>query len=147
MDRESIMIVFDANLLIYAHRSETKENLSAQKAIGNAISLTRCAVTLPSITEFWSVVTNPMPGKRTSTPDEAKSFIDNLVQDAPLSILSPTIGFHQRLMDMAHRLDVRGVGIFDLQIALLALENRASEIWTHDKNFIKLAGLKVYDPI
>ncbi|MEI6791476.1 MAG: PIN domain-containing protein [Myxococcaceae bacterium] len=141
------MIVLDTNLLIYAHRSETKENLSAQQAIENALEQNRCAVALSSVTEFWSVVTNALPGKRTSTPEEAGNFINQLVQDAPLSILTPTIGFHQRLMELAKRLNICGVGIFDLQIALLALENKATEIWTHDKNFIRVSGLKVYDPI
>jgi predicted nucleic acid-binding protein len=36
MGLKSIMIVLDTNLLIYAHRSETKENLLAQQAIENA---------------------------------------------------------------------------------------------------------------
>lgn len=141
------MIVLDTNLLIYAHRSETKENLSAQQAIENALGRNRCAVALSSLTEFWSIVTNVLPGKRNSTPDEARDFINQLLQDGPLSVLTPTVGFHQRLMELAKRLDVCGVGIFDLQIALLALENKATEIWTHDRNFIKVPCLKVYDPI
>ena len=147
MDRESIMIVFDTNLLIYAHRSETKEHLATQKAMDSAFTKGPCSVAFSSVTEFWSIVTNPISGKRTSTPNEAKSFIDNLIQDGPLSVLMPSMGFQQRLMELASRLDLRGVRIFDLQIALLALENRSHEIWTHDKNFIHLPGLKVYDPV
>lgn len=36
---------------------------------------------------------------------------------------------------------------FDLQIALIALENSATHIWTHDRNFVGVPGLKIHDPI
>jgi len=41
---------------------------------------------------------------------------------------------------------VQGPRIFDLQIALTAFENGATEIWTHDRNFLSLPGLRVRDP-
>ena len=43
-----------------------------------------------------------------------------------------------------HREDQR---LFDLQIALTAVENGAREIWTHDRNFLSLPGLRVRDPL
>ncbi len=48
---------------------------------------------------------------------------------------------------IASERDVRGPRIFDLQIALMAFENGASEIWTHDPSFTTVAGLRVYDPL
>jgi len=44
-------------------------------------------------------------------------------------------------------LGIHGARIFDLQIALIALENGATEIWTHDRNFLKIPGLKIHDPL
>jgi toxin-antitoxin system PIN domain toxin len=141
------MIALDTNLLIYAHVPGSKEHFPSRAAIERAFGIGTCGVSLPSLSEFWSVVTQPRIGKASSTLEEAKSFIEALTNDGRLKIWHPTHGFYQRLMNLAHRQDVRGVKIFDLQIALLAIENKAREIWTHDRNFIQLEPLKVYDPI
>jgi predicted nucleic acid-binding protein len=37
--------------------------------------------------------------------------------------------------------------VYDLQIALIALENGATEIWSHDRAFTSLPGLLVRDPL
>ena len=42
---------------------------------------------------------------------------------------------------------VAGVRIFDLQIALTAFDNGATEIWTHDRDFTIVPGLAVKDPL
>jgi predicted nucleic acid-binding protein len=43
--------------------------------------------------------------------------------------------------------NVRGPRIFDLQIALTALDNGAREVWTHDRAFVSIPGLRVHDPL
>jgi predicted nucleic acid-binding protein len=48
---------------------------------------------------------------------------------------------------LAEELDVRGLRIFDLQIALAAFDNGATEIWTHDRNFVAVPGMLVRDPL
>lgn len=142
------MIVIDTNLLIYAHRSKTDENKSAQRAIALAAQNSKgCGIALPSISEFWSIVTNPRLGDRPSTPHEAEQFVSTLCEDAQIKILEPHEDFGSRFIQLAKDLDVTGLRIFDLQIALIAFENGASELWTHDKDFVRMPGLKVIDPL
>jgi predicted nucleic acid-binding protein len=50
-------------------------------------------------------------------------------------------------MKWATSLKVRGKRIFDLQIAVIAYEHGAQEIWTHDRNFVTIPGVKVKDPL
>ena len=50
-------------------------------------------------------------------------------------------------MQWAVSLKVRGRRIFDLQIAVIALEHGVKEIWTHDGDFVSVPGIKVYDPL
>jgi len=50
-------------------------------------------------------------------------------------------------MRWASSLKVHGRRIFDLQIAAIALEHGAREIWTHDRNFVSVPGVKVHDPL
>jgi predicted nucleic acid-binding protein len=44
-------------------------------------------------------------------------------------------------------LKIAGARVFDLQIALIALENGATEIWSHDRAFAGVPGLQVRDPL
>jgi predicted nucleic acid-binding protein len=59
----------------------------------------------------------------------------------------PLPGFERRLTAVAAAQGVRGLRIFDCQIALMALECGATELWTHDHGFHALPGLPVRDPL
>lgn len=142
------MIALDTNLLVYAHRAAVDEHASARQAIEKAVMDGRgCGIGLPSIVEFWSIVTNPRIGKRPSATDEALTFIQKLVTTAGIEVWIPGRGFHERLMQLAVDTGVKGKRIFDLQIALVAIENGASEIWTHDVDFVRIPGLRLRDPL
>jgi predicted nucleic acid-binding protein len=43
--------------------------------------------------------------------------------------------------------DVTGPRVFDLQIALAAIDNGATELWTHDTHFVQVPGLRVVYPL
>jgi hypothetical protein len=64
-----------------------------------------------------------------------------------MQVCSASGGFTERLLQLACDLNVSGGRIFDLQIALSVFDNGASEVWTHDANFVRIPGLRVHDPI
>lgn len=140
------MIAIDTNLLIYAHRSGTAEHRSARRAIEKAIgSSGGCGIALPSIAEFFSIVTHPAVGQP-STSAEARDFLAAL-EDAGVVLLGPGSSFAIRLLRIAADLDVTGPRIFDLQIALCALDGGAGRVWTNDRRFVKLPGLAIEHPL
>ncbi len=53
----------------------------------------------------------------------------------------------RRLLALAESLGVSGPRIVDLQIAAIAREHGAREIWTHDGRFLRVPGLIVRDPL
>jgi hypothetical protein len=59
----------------------------------------------------------------------------------------PGAGFADDIMQRAVNLSVSGARIFDLQIALIAADHGAREIWTHDLNFVRLPGIRIRDPL
>lgn len=141
------MIALDTNLLIYAHRSATSEHAAARTAIETALnSPGGCGITLPSVAEFFSIVTHPQASGRPSSPQAAADFLAAL-RDAGIEMLAPGPAFAGRLAQLAADLSVAGVRIFDLQIGLCALDGGAGELWTHDGNFLKIPGLVVRDPL
>lgn len=142
------MIALDTNLLVYAHRAATREHKAAQAAIRLACnSRFGCGIAAPSIAEFYSIVTHPQASGRPSRPEEAAAFLRALEEDGGLVVWGPGARFGPRLLQTASDLDVRGVRIFDLQIALCALDGGATELWTHDAAFVKVPGLRVRDPL
>lgn len=139
------MIALDTNLLIYAHRAATVEHRRARAAIEKAAA-SEWGFAAPVVAEFWSVVTHPASVGRPSAPDEARRFLAAL-GDAGAQIWSPGVGFGLRLAQVAADLDVSGNRVFDLQIALCAFEGGAREIWSHDRRFVTIPGLRRVNPL
>lgn len=142
------MIALDTNLLVYAHRQGSPQHSRARDVILQAVDDPRgWGICLPSVLEFWSIVTHPgIPGGP-STAAVVTRFFHHLVVDGRGSIWSPGPGFGQRLMGWATSLNVRGRRVFDLQIAVIALENGVQEIWTHDRQFVSVPAVRVRDPL
>jgi toxin-antitoxin system PIN domain toxin len=142
------VIALDTNILVYAHRSATSEHDRARQAIEEAAgSPGGFGFALPTICEFWSVVTHPAASGRPSTPSEAADFVRSLVEDGGARIWTARPGLAERMLDFAIEQDIRGPRVFDLQIAVLALESGATEFWTHDRGFARVPGLKMVDPL
>jgi toxin-antitoxin system PIN domain toxin len=142
------VIAVDTNLLVYAHRAGAAQHDAARTAILEILNdRDGWGICLPSIAEFWRIVTQPnLPGGP-STSAEASNFIHFLVTEGHGHIWTPGPGLGERLMRWAHSLKVRGSRIFDLQIAVIAYEHGAREIWTHDRNFVSVPHVKVRDPL
>jgi toxin-antitoxin system PIN domain toxin len=142
------MIAIDTNLLVYAQRRGTPEHLRARKAIERASSDPRgWGIPWPCIAEFWCVVTHPASSGGPSPAKEARGFLQALSGSGGATVWTPGTGFWDRLTKLAADLKIGGARIFDLQIALVAIENGATELWSHDRAFVGLPGLLVRDPL
>ena len=141
------MIALDTNLLVYAHREGAPQHEAARAVIYEALNDPRgWGICLPSITEFWSIVTHPkLPGGPSSST-VVTHFFHYLITEGNGNIWTPGPRFGQRLMRWAASLKIRGRQIFDLQIAVIAVEHGAQEIWTNDAHFVSVPTLKVRDP-
>jgi predicted nucleic acid-binding protein len=125
-----------------------REHKSAQRAIERASKDPRgWGVALATIAEFWMNVTHPAAAGGPSTTEQARDFILSLFGDGPGSVWTPREPFGIRFLQLASDLDVRGARIFDLQIGLTAFDNGATEVWTHDRDFVAFPGLRVHDPL
>jgi toxin-antitoxin system PIN domain toxin len=142
------MISVDTNVLIYAHRSGVPEHSAARRVLQAAADDPRgWGISVTSVSEFWSIVTHPKAQGRPSKPAQAASFLRALTDSGGMQIWLPGRGFADRLTRLACDLEVCGVRIFDLQIALTAIDNGATELWTHDSGFIRVPGLRFTDPL
>jgi predicted nucleic acid-binding protein len=77
----------------------------------------------------------------------AGRFIATLIASGNGQLWHPLPGLGLRLVHAGSARGVRGPRIFDLQIAMVAAENGATQIWTHDGAFVSVPGLRVVDPL
>jgi predicted nucleic acid-binding protein len=144
----TLVIAIDTNLLVYAHRSGLAEHRAAKRAIQKASEDARgWGIPFPCIAEFWSVVTHPESAGGGSPPFKAQAFLRALVLEAGAKVWTSSDGCWERVTKLAVDLGVRGPRIFDLQIALTAFDNGATEIWTHDRGSLTVAGIALRDPL
>lgn len=142
------MIAIDTNLLVYAHRSGTPEHRKAQGALEKAATHPLgWGIPLPCVAEFWMVVTHPSCLGGPSSPKVAGHFLDALLESGRGQLWHPASDFGLRLVTTAATRGVCGARVFDLQIAMIAVENGATQIWTHDRGFVALPTLRVVDPL
>ena len=140
------MIAIDTNLLLYAHRSRVPQHRAARRAIERAAAQGPWGFAVASLAEFWAVATHPSSEGRPSMPPEAAAYLEALAV-AGAQVWEPGRGFGARLAQLAVDLDVAGPRVFDLQIALTAFDNGATELWTADARFVKLPGLRLFNPL
>lgn len=142
------MIALDTNLLLYAHREGMPEHVSSRKALEGLVDgMESWGIPAPVLLEFWSVVTHPMLPGGASTGEEATLFLRNFIQGGAGLVWDADAGFGWRVLEWAGRLNIRGPRIFDLQIGLMALEHGVTTIWSHDKGFVVVPGLRLVDPL
>ena len=143
-----VMIAIDTNLLVYAHRNRTPEHRSAVAAIERAVALLQ---RLGDRTPLdWRILERRYPPELPTAPIDTRGcpgVSRHPPRDWPGGDVGSRSGFGERLISAATSLGVSGARIFDLQIALLAFEGGATELWSHDANFMSLPGLPVHDPL
>lgn len=140
------MIALDTNLLVYAHRADAAEHSRAIAVLDRARSDPEgWGVAAPVLAEFWRVVTSPA-NPQPATPAEAGGFLRQVFEMGALLWL-PTDGHGERLVAAAVAGDIRGNRVYDLEIAMIARAAGAEELWTHDAAFIRIPGLRIFDPL
>jgi len=142
------VIAVDTNLLLYAFFPQEAEHASARAALLRAQADGRgWGFTVANASEFWSVATRA-GGERAqaATTTEAVAFLASLIH-AGAQLWQGQADFGLRLLAIASQGEILGRRIFDLQIALAARDDGATEIWTHDRDFVAVAGLRVFDPL
>jgi hypothetical protein len=142
------MIAIDTNLLVYAFRRDMPEHRRAQRALEKAMAEPDgWGVAYSCLVEFWSVVTHAAAAGGAANTFRTAAFVDTLCREGGAQIWFPGPGFAARLCQLAADQNICGGAIFDLQIALMAFDHGASELWTHDRGFRTIAGLRVIDPL
>jgi len=142
------LIAVDTNLLVYAHRPDSDWHVSARRAVAALAESQRYwALPWPCIHEFFGVVTNPRFFKRPSLPTEAIAQIEAWMESPTLRLLSESAAHWGELKAVLLAGQLRGPAVHDARIAALCREHDVDVLWTADRDFSRMAGLRVHNPL
>jgi uncharacterized protein len=141
------VIAVDTNVLIYAHRSESKHNercydLLRHLASGHAL----WGIPSPCLAEFLCVVTHP---RYLATPTPLPLALDQVRfwLTAPTGrVLVESAGTWETLRDLVESAQLVGPSVYDARIAAISLDHGVREIWTFDRDFSQFPKLRTRNP-
>jgi toxin-antitoxin system PIN domain toxin len=142
------MIAVDTNLLVYSHRTEMRGHAAASEAMRALVEgLAAWAVPWPCAHEFISVVTNPKPFRKPTSPRDAIAFLRSLTESERFHWLAEGPGYLDKLGSLLVSENVIGGRIHDARIAALCLYHGVRELWTADRDFSMFPRLKTHNPL
>ncbi len=141
------MIVFDANLIIYAYDGTATHHAKSRAWMEMTLSGSE-AVGLPwhAITAFIRIMTNKrLPGARL-TMEQACQIVDEWLSQPNVRTLEPGENHWQLLRQMLIEGQATGAMANDAQIAALAIEY-GGVLHTADRDFARFPGLRWVNPL
>jgi len=143
------MIAVDTNLLVYAHRRESRHHEGARHILrGLAEGREPWAIAWPCLYEFASVATNPRIWRQAaSSPDQAWQQIAAWTGSPSLSLLTETDEFLPVLERFLRRPRVRGPVVHDARVAAIYIAHAVEELLTADRDFTLFPELPTRNPL
>lgn len=143
------MIAVDANVLVYAHRRESRHHRAARELLQQlAQGRAGWSIPWPCVYEFFSVVTNPRIWRdAASSPDQAWSQIGAWAASPSVALLGETEAFLGVLERFVRRPRVRGPVVHDARIAAICIAHGTSELLTADRDFTLFPELITRNPL
>jgi toxin-antitoxin system PIN domain toxin len=141
------MIAVDSNLLIYAHREDSKFHRAAKELVhGLRQSSAPWAIPWPCVHEFIGIVTHANIYKPPTALKTAFDAIDTFAA-GNLHFLSESDGYFEKLWQVATAAKISGPRIHDARIAALCLHHGVRELWTADRDFSAFPQIKTRNPL
>ncbi len=143
------MIVVDTNLLVYAHRRESRYHEEATSIIRDmAEGEAPWAIPWPCCYEFLSVVTNPrIWGPSAASPEQSWNQLSTWAASPSVRLIGETGDFLHILHRFVQRPRVIGGVVHDARIAAICVAHGADVLLTRDRDFSLFPELRTRDPI
>ncbi len=142
------MIAVDTNILVYAHRADSKFHLQAEECVATLAEGTApWAIAWPSIHEFFAIVTHP---RIYAPPTPAARALDQIaawIESPTLVLLSEERGYFDTFKEIVQKGKVTGPRVHDARIAALCKSHGVTELYSADRDFNRFPMLRVKNPL
>ena len=142
------MIAVDTNILVYAHRRDSRHHTVARDLVRTLAEDTRTwAIPWPCLYEFFSVTTNSRIWKdSTTSPDRAWDQLDAWTASPSNALIGETDDFLLVLQGFVRRPRVRGPIVHDARVAAICVAHGVEEFLTADRDFALFPELPTRNP-
>jgi toxin-antitoxin system PIN domain toxin len=142
------MIAVDTNILIYAHRRETRWFERANAAIHSlAEDGSSWAIPWPCVGEFFSAVTGTRAVDDPTPPEAAVAQLDAWMESPNLVLLGEASSTWPLLRNLLLDSKVTGPRTHDGRIAAICIAHGVRELWTADREYGRFPGLRTRNPL
>lgn len=142
------MIAVDANLLVYAHRSESPFYERASGCVRElAEGRAAWAIPWPCLHEFYGIATHARRYVPPTLPSAAIRQIEFWLASPTLRLIGETPSHWSTLQAMLTASDVKGPLIHDARIAAICAQHGVREFWTADRDFSRFPALRCVNPL
>jgi hypothetical protein len=142
------MIALDTNILVYAHRADSPWHEVAYRSIANlAQGDVLWGVPWPCIHEFLAVTTHPRIYNPPTPFSKAIKQVEIWMESPSLRILGELAGHWKELKDIVSTGQIVGGAVHDARVAAICVEHGVREVWSADRDFTRVSGLIVHNPL
>jgi uncharacterized protein len=142
------VIAVDTNILVYAHREDSPFHDAASRRVtelaeGPAV----WAIPWPCLHEFLAIVTHSRIYVPPTPLARALDQVDAWLESPTLALLAESAAHWTTLRKLVVGGRVAGPQIHDARVAALCRQHGVRELWSADRDFSRLAGLAVVNPL
>lgn len=138
------MIAVDTNVLVYAHRKDSRHHNKAFSWIKHLAEGSKpWAVPVFCVGEFLRVVTHRRLFANPSTHKQAFEALGVLLDSPGARVLNPSGSFYFLLKDAILESKATGNLVFDAQIAALCREHGIRQLLTEDRDFSRFSSVSI----
>jgi len=141
------MILIDANLLLYAHDSDSPHHSPARIWLESTLSGPEpTALAWTVILAFLRISTDPRIVRKPLSISQASNLVAEWMRNPEVTVLAPGVRHWGLLERAVVEGRVSGKLIMDAHLAALAIEHGAT-IATSDRGFARFPGLRLINPL
>lgn len=141
-------VAVDTNILVYAQNEMSPWHAAARRALeGLANAAQPWAIPWPCMHEFLAVVTHPRTFTKSDSMPQAIAAVESWMESPSLRLLGELRGHWPELKAMLVAGRIRGGAAHDARIAALCREHGVTELWTADRDFSRIPGVRVRNPL
>jgi hypothetical protein len=142
------LIAVDTNILVYAHREDSEWHAAAYARVGQlAEGRSPWALPWPCIHEFLAIVTHPRIYAPPTPLAAALDQVDAWLESPTVVLLSESPGYWPEVRSALEAGRIAGPQVHDARIATLCSQHGVRELWTADRDFGRLPGIKAVNPL
>ena len=142
------MIALDTNILVYAHRRDSEWHQAAYRCVAALAEGTApWGVPWPCLHEFVAIVTHPRIFTPPTPLARALEQVEIWMESPSFEPLGELKGHWKELKAVLSNGRMVGGAVHDARVAAICLEHGVREMWSADRDFSRLAGPAVRNPL